>query len=444
MQMQQDYYALLGVPRTASKDGIREAYKLRALELHPDKNPEGEAVFKLVLNAYQVLGSPTKRRKYDQEMALRDGRRPVAYATGRNGPKPTQGNNKSPRVPNPAPAPSFASGTSRKPVDEKLFEDLYKQYQKGTYGGTAPFGRDNRDGFRGAGANQQSFAEWFKRKQEELRQAEEVFKAKLDYAKKLEFEEKRRAEEWRILQERREREREEEIERARAQREWEGELLRHEKEMASKIRKAEEEKQKMAAYSEVQKRQQEDLDAHLRELAMMKKELEDERRRLATERELARQESTDQQHARLERQRQREKELALELQRAEEKIEVALANQADYEAYEKEREERRLREEDARRLEEERRRQTNLHEEETRRQFDAEQEEARRKASEELGGKRRAILEQFVKERQRHQDDVEAMRRETDRIEAEMQAKLDALREAKRSGQPINLDEWKL
>ncbi|RNF03330.1 putative chaperone protein DNAj [Trypanosoma rangeli] len=444
MHKQQDYYTLLGVSRTASKDGIREAYKLRALELHPDKNPEGEAVFKLVLNAYQVLGSPTKRMKYDQEMALRDGRRPAPTAAWRQGPRPTRGKNSSPGAPNPAPAPSFSDGASRKPVDENLFEDIYKQYQKGTYGGSVPIGKDYKDGFRGAGANQQSFSEWFKRKQEELRQAEEVFKAKLDYAKKLEVEEKRRAEEWRRLQQQREREREEELERARAQREWEGELLRREKETAARIRKAEEEKVKLDAYTEVQKKQQEHLDAHLRDLAMMKKELEDERRRLAAERELARQESTDQQEARRERQKKREEEMALELQRAEAKIEVALAHQADYEAYEREREEQRLRDENARKLEEEYRRQTNLHEEETQRQFNAAQEEARRKASEELDGKRRAILEQLVKERQRHQDDVEAMRRETDRIEAEMQAKLDALRKAKKSGKPINLDEWKL
>lgn len=442
MQKQPDYYDLLGVPRTASKDGIREAYKLKALELHPDKNPQGEAIFKLVVNAYQILRSPTKRRKYDQEIALRDGRRAQPVSTGRYGQKPARANNVDPRSPNPAPT-SFAKGDSRA-TDEKLFADIFKQYQKGTYGGSAPLGKDNKDGFRGAAGNQQSFSEWFKRKQEELRKAEETFKAKLDYARKLESEEKKRAEEWRILQEQREREREEEIERARVQREWEGELLRREKENALKIRRAEEHQAMLAAYTEVQKKQQEGLDAHLKDLAAKKKELEDERRRLAAERELARQESTDQQVARRERQRKREQEIALELRRAEEKIGAALAHQADYEAYEKERERQRQSEEQARKLEEENQRQSNLHEEEAQRQITAEQEEARRKATKELDGKRKAILEQIVRERQRHQDDVEAMRRETDRIEAEMQAKLDALREAKRSGQPINLDEWKL
>nr|CCC94478.1 putative chaperone protein DNAj [Trypanosoma congolense IL3000] len=440
---QVDYYAILGVPRTASKDGIREAYKLKALELHPDRNPEGEAIFKLVVNAYHILQSPTKRRKYDEEISLYDRRRggPVPQPRNAGRPNPSRANGEAGSVPH-----SYGTRTSRAcPMsDEKLFEDIFKQYKKGTYGGNTPMSNNKHDGFRSPGGAETSFSEWFKKKQEELRQSEEICKAKVDYARKLEAEEKKRADEWRNLQERREREREEELRRERARREWEEETRRREREEAIKQQKAEQDRAKMAEYAEFQKKQQLDLDTYLKELALKKRELEEERRRLATEREQAQQDTNEQERSRHERQRQREHDIAVEISKAETKIIEALAHQAHREAFEKAQEEKRRREEEARLREEELQRQEEQHQEETLRQLTAEQEETRLKVFRELDGKRKALLEQIVLERQRHQDDVEAMRRETDRIEAEMQAKLDALREAKRSGQPINLDEWKL
>lgn len=63
----QDYYQLLGVPRDASQDDIRKAFRKLAMQYHPDRNPtpEGEAKFKELNEAYAVLSDPEKRKQYD-------------------------------------------------------------------------------------------------------------------------------------------------------------------------------------------------------------------------------------------------------------------------------------------------------------------------------------------------------------------------------------------
>jgi curved DNA-binding protein len=64
-----DYYQILGVPRTASPEEIRSAYRKLALKYHPDRNQndkQAEEQFKEINEAYQALSDPEKRGRYDQ------------------------------------------------------------------------------------------------------------------------------------------------------------------------------------------------------------------------------------------------------------------------------------------------------------------------------------------------------------------------------------------
>lgn len=65
----EDLYTVLGVPKSATQDEIKSAYRKLAMKYHPDRNPGDKAAeekFKNITAAYDVLGDETKRRQYDE------------------------------------------------------------------------------------------------------------------------------------------------------------------------------------------------------------------------------------------------------------------------------------------------------------------------------------------------------------------------------------------
>ncbi|RWX02516.1 molecular chaperone DnaJ [Flavobacterium cerinum] len=67
--MKKDFYEILGIDKGATPEQIKKAYRKKAIEYHPDKNPgdkQAEENFKTAAEAYEVLSDPNKKARYDQ------------------------------------------------------------------------------------------------------------------------------------------------------------------------------------------------------------------------------------------------------------------------------------------------------------------------------------------------------------------------------------------
>ena len=79
-----DHYKTLGVDRKASQDEIKKAYRKLARQYHPDTNSDAgaEERFKRISEAYDVLGDPEKRKKYDRGQSVFAGGNPFGGGAG--------------------------------------------------------------------------------------------------------------------------------------------------------------------------------------------------------------------------------------------------------------------------------------------------------------------------------------------------------------------------
>jgi molecular chaperone DnaJ len=119
----QDFYATLGVPRDASADDLKKAYRKLAMKFHPDRNPNdhtAEAKFKEVNEAYDVLKDDQKRGAYDR----------FGHAAFENGGGPNPG--------------GFAGGFSFEGGLGDIFEGLFGDMAGRGRGGRARTGADLR------------------------------------------------------------------------------------------------------------------------------------------------------------------------------------------------------------------------------------------------------------------------------------------------------------
>ena len=126
--MRQDFYAVLGVAPGASAEEIRQAYRQRARQYHPDASPDDPAAseqFKLITEAYRILGTPHLRSAYDRALLMVtppgvDTRMSQAHIPTPTTPSPAAGLRGSPRVTFNPDAAGHAAGRAQGQVAPAL------------------------------------------------------------------------------------------------------------------------------------------------------------------------------------------------------------------------------------------------------------------------------------------------------------------------------------
>jgi len=130
MAEKRDYYEVLEVSKTATQDEIKKAYRKKAIQYHPDRNPGDEVAegkFKEAAEAYEVLSDPQKRAQYDQF-----GFAGVSGAAGNGGPF----------------GGGFSGGNMSMDDIFSMFGDIFGGHEGGFGGGFGGFG-----GFGGGRSN---------------------------------------------------------------------------------------------------------------------------------------------------------------------------------------------------------------------------------------------------------------------------------------------------
>ena len=138
-----DYYATLGLPKTASQAEIKKAYRKLARELHPDtnKDPAAEKRFKEANEAHAVLSDPEKRKQYDELGANWQAYQQAGFGSG--GATDWAGFGGAPG------GTRWTYRTTTSAEDLGGFSDFFRQFFGGAAGGAAsgPFGTASGGGF---------------------------------------------------------------------------------------------------------------------------------------------------------------------------------------------------------------------------------------------------------------------------------------------------------
>jgi DnaJ-class molecular chaperone len=146
-----DYYATLGVTKASTDKEIKQAFRKLARKHHPDVNPgdkQAETRFKEINEAYEVLGDPAKRQKYDE---LGANWRMYEQAEAQGGPNPFAGRW------NMGGAGGGSGGAGFRTMSQEEMEELFgdtnpfSDFFTTFFAGGGPGGADTRRGSRGRG-----------------------------------------------------------------------------------------------------------------------------------------------------------------------------------------------------------------------------------------------------------------------------------------------------